>query len=66
MAECIFIGEWSRQSGAKEAHLEISDSTNAQRFHEQWNLVNSRSDGSNVPRSMDPYVSNYTLAQYRT
>lgn len=48
----------------KETRLEIPDSTNTQRFHEQWNLVNTRSDGSNIPSSMDPYASNYTLTQY--
>ena len=50
----------------KETNLEISDDANTQGFHEQWNLVNSRSDSSDLPRSVGPYASNYPLAKYRT
>jgi len=50
----------------EETHLEKPHSTNAQRFHEQWNLINSRSDGCNVPRSVNPYASDDSLAKYRT
>lgn len=48
------------------AHREIPDSTDAQRFHEEWNSVNSCPDGGNIPRSVNPYTSYYTLAEYRT
>ena len=49
-----------------ETRLEVPDSRNPQRFHEQWNLVDSPPDSRNVPRSVDPYASDYTFAQYRT
>lgn len=52
--------------GVKQSHLEVPDTTNTQRFHEQRNLVNSCSNGGNISGSVNPYVSDYPLAQHRT
>lgn len=43
-------------------HLEVSDGADAQSFNEQRDLLDSRSDGGDIPRSMNPDASNHTLA----
>lgn len=49
----------------KETHPEIPDSRNTQSFYQERKLVNSRSNGSNIPRSVNPYASDDGIAQYR-
>lgn len=62
MAELTSVIEVNLRWIMEGFHLEVSDGADAQSFNEQRDLLDSRSDGGDIPRSMNPDASNHTLA----